>query len=114
LAARDTPKAGQRARLGIVMRDVSAERAAGRKIPAEEGVVVTEVMPDSAAVAAGLQRGDVILQVDGRPVTKSDDVIVGVKNAKIDLTLQLLRDGKQMTVRAVLGEATESPSPHSD
>src|ERR1043165_5485602 len=40
-----------------------------------EGVTATEVVPGSAAAAAGIQRGDVLLAVNGAPVMSPADVI---------------------------------------
>jgi WD40 repeat protein len=101
---KEGPKSGQKTRLGIVMNDVSAELAASRQLPAAEGALIVEVFPDSAALAAGLRTGDVILQVDGKPIKASADVTASVKAAKFDLTLLLLRDGKTLTVQAMLGD----------
>jgi WD40 repeat protein len=99
---KEGPKSGQKARLGIFMNDVSAELAASRQLPAAEGALIVEVFPDSAAVAAGLQTGDVILQVDGKPIKTSADVTASVKAAKLDLRLLVLRGGKTFTVYAML------------
>lgn len=53
------------------------------KIPGagEEGVVITDVSPDSDAADKGLKAGDVILQVAGEPVSRPGDVAKGVKKA---------------------------------
>jgi len=41
---------------------------------ANRGVVITEVVPGSAADDAGLQPGDVILQIDGQRIDNIDEV----------------------------------------
>jgi serine protease Do len=53
------------------------------KIPGagEEGVVITDVAPDSDAADKGLKAGDVILQVAGESVSQPGDVAKGVKKA---------------------------------
>ena len=48
----------------------------------KEGVYVTDVDEKSIAADKGLRRGDIILDVNGRPVSTPDDVIAAVKNAK--------------------------------
>ena len=59
-----------RAYLGIYPQDVTPAiaRAFGEK--QIEGVVVGDVSPNSPAKAAGIQRGDIILDVNGKPVTE--------------------------------------------
>lgn len=56
------------AHLGVGISDVTAERAAALKLPAETGVVVDEVEEDSPAAKAGLAANDVILSFAGEPV----------------------------------------------
>ena len=45
------------------------------------GVLVSEVMPQSAAAAAGIAAGDILLRVDGTPIDGPDDVKVAVADA---------------------------------
>ncbi len=49
---------------------------------AKEGVYVTDVNQNSIAADKGLRRGDIILDVNGRPVSTPDEVVDAVKNAK--------------------------------
>jgi serine protease Do len=57
--------------------------APAAKVPGagEEGVVITEVSPESDAADKGLKAGDVILQVAGVDVSEPGDVAEGVKKA---------------------------------
>jgi serine protease Do len=57
--------------------------APAAKVPGagDEGVVITEVTPDSDAADKGLKAGDVILQVAGEAVSQPGDVVKGVKKA---------------------------------
>ncbi|MBD8078108.1 S1C family serine protease [Cellulosimicrobium arenosum] len=81
-----------------------------------EGVQVTRqpqqgqpaVTPDGPADAAGIRPGDVILAIDGRPVTESDELIVAIRAlAPGDVVTLQVRTGEQeRDVRVVLDEAT--------
>ena len=51
---------------GVVAQDVSAELSAASGMP--EGIYVTEVVQDSPAFAAGIQKGDFIVSIDGEPL----------------------------------------------
>lgn len=68
-----TPPAVQKQRLGLELRALSPDLAQRLRLPVEEGVVVTQVSPGSAADRAGLQQGDVILQVSGRKVGNAEE-----------------------------------------
>jgi serine protease Do len=58
-------------KLGIVITDLSKELAARLGTSITSGVVVTEVKPGSAADEAGIDQGDIIVQVNGIPVANS-------------------------------------------
>jgi serine protease Do len=56
-----------RAQIGIGLQSISPVLAAGLNLPRSYGVIVSDVLPDSPAMAAGMRIGDVLLTVDGRP-----------------------------------------------
>ncbi len=59
-----------------------------------KGVVVTEVQPDSAAAEAGLRAGDVIQEINRKPVTSADEAVRMTEQAKDKTTLlRVWRDG---------------------
>lgn len=59
----------------------------------EKGVVVTEVAPGSPAAKAGLERGDVILQVDEQEVSKPRDVLRRLEQKKPAVAVLVWRVG---------------------
>ena len=50
----------------------------------QDGVLVTDVDPDSAAADKGLKEGDVILEVSGKSVSRPSDVAQAIDSAKTD------------------------------
>jgi len=68
------------------------------------GVNVEHVQPESAAAAAGIRAGDVIVEFDGRPVFSADRLRWLVRNAEAGkgLDIKLMREGQPMTVNATL------------
>jgi len=56
-----------RAQIGIGLQAISPLLAAGLNLPRSYGVIVSDVLPDSPAMAAGMRIGDILLTVDSRP-----------------------------------------------
>ena len=63
-----------------------------------DGVFVAAVRRGSPAAAAGLRRGDIILGVDGEPVTSPDELARAMAPAAGQVTLNLLRDGREIAL----------------
>ena len=63
-----------RGNLGLFLRDWQAEADGGDDLAPVHGVLVTRVRPGSPAAASGIRGGDVILQVDRKPVASIADV----------------------------------------
>lgn len=66
------------------------------------GALVSSVTPDSAAASAGIKAGDVIVSVNGSRVRGSDDLLREVDRAGGDATIVVLRDKKELTLKAAL------------
>jgi S1-C subfamily serine protease len=64
------------------------------------GAVIDAVEPASPAARAGLRAGDVILEMDKKPVDKPEDIAAAWKDAKGPVAVSVLREGR--TFYAVL------------
>ncbi len=75
------------------------------------GAVVEEVTPGSPAQRAGLLPGDVITEVDGRPVADAQTLIIAIRaNAPGDeITLTVLRGTEQFTAEVTLQARSDVP-----
>jgi S1-C subfamily serine protease len=62
---------------------------AGIEIPEVTGVLIVRVMPNTPAAEAGLRRGDVILEIDGKLVTTADQLQAQVDRANVNQTLRI-------------------------
>jgi serine protease Do len=61
---------------GVTVADVDADVRSALRLPAGlTGAVITEVAPNSASAAAGLRAGDVITELDRRPVASADEAV---------------------------------------
>jgi S1-C subfamily serine protease len=72
-------------------------------------VVVSQVQPGSAAEKAGIKANDLITSVNGQVVSTNSQLgsIIGVLRVGSPVTVNLVRDGKAMTVTATIGKATD-------
>jgi serine protease Do len=68
--------------LGITVQNITPEIAQGLGLKREAGVVVTRVEPGSPAANAGIQTGDVIRDVDRKPVKDVDDFVQKIEKSK--------------------------------
>lgn len=59
------------------------------QIPEINGVFVMRVVPNSPAASAGIRRGDVILQVDGKAITSAEQLQNVVEDSRLGQVLQV-------------------------
>jgi len=96
----------RRGRLGVLIQDLTPDLADALGVDARLGAVITRIESDSPAEEAGLEAGDVVVAVDGRPVDNSADLRnrIGLKRVGEEVTLTVLREGKRKTITARIGE----------
>ena len=95
----------ERGLLGVQIQPVSKEIAESLSLKSEKGALVAVVQPDSAALAAGVQSGDVILSVDGNKVDGIKELTRTISAVKPGTSVKLgvWRDGKEMSLTAKVG-----------
>lgn len=94
----------QRGSLGIEVQDIDETIAASLGVEPGRGVVVTRVGGKSAAARAGIQVGDVITAIDGRPVSGARELynMEGLLPVQQDLPVSVQRDGRTRQLRVRL------------
>ncbi len=104
--------------LGLTVQDVTTEIARASNLPeiaratdvapgsAGWGVIVTNVTPDGPASAVGLKEADILLQIDGKPISDVRQLAREVAVRPLDRPVKLLlwRNGALETVRPVVRE----------
>lgn len=96
----------RRGLLGITGSDLDADLADAMGLEINQGAVVREVTPDSAAEKAGLAARDVITAVNGKTIHSFLELRAKVSTlgAGSDVELKVVRDGKSKTITATLGD----------
>ncbi|MGH9254531.1 MAG: trypsin-like peptidase domain-containing protein [Vicinamibacterales bacterium] len=92
--------------IGVTLRDVDPDLQRSLDLPSAHGALVQDVTPGSPGERAGLRTYDVIVAVDGQPVDSNDALIqmIAARAPGSVTTVQLLRDGRSMTVTLKLAE----------
>ncbi|MBI5234009.1 MAG: DegQ family serine endoprotease [Deltaproteobacteria bacterium] len=94
--------------LGVSIQPVTADLAKQFGLKDEKGALVGDVVEDSPAEKAGIQRGDVIMEYDGKEVGEPSSLRTMVANTSPgkEVKLKALRDGKPVEIRVVIAELT--------
>lgn len=79
----------------------------------DQGILIVRVMPNSPAHQSGLRAGDVIVQVENKPVTKADEVQQAVENVSVgsSLKMEIKRQGQPFNLDVKTG-AIPSQNPN--
>ena len=85
----------KRGELGITAQDLTPELANAFGIERHNGTVISRIEPGSPADRSGLKVGDVILEIDGKPVRSSSDVRnrIGLLRVGAKVNMTIWRDG---------------------
>jgi putative serine protease PepD len=111
----------RRATLGVAARAFGPGVAEALGLPVQQGLMIENVLPNSAAAAAGLRGGnrtaiigmrrvriggDLLVEIDGQPIDEDIDLTLALnrKRPGDTVTLGLYRGDQRIEVRATLGE----------
>jgi serine protease Do len=100
------------ARLGVVVQDLDQALAESFGLPRPDGAVISAVQPGSAAAAAGLRPGDVVVRVAGQPVNTAAELSqrIGAARPGETLSLQVWRERATREVRVRLQAVAQAES----
>jgi serine protease DegQ len=94
----------ERGQLGVLVVDSPPSPQQPR-----QGALITGVEPGTAAAAAGLRIDDVVVAVDGRPVTSAGSLRAAIGQLRVDqpIELEILRGGRTLRIQARIGRRPE-------
>jgi serine protease Do len=93
--------------IGVGIQEVTPELARAFHVSAEKGALISGVEANSPGAKAGLQRGDVVTEIDGQPVQSANDLRlkVGTMTPGTTVHLKVDRNGEMRDFSFALGEA---------
>ncbi|MDO8718101.1 MAG: DegQ family serine endoprotease [Polaromonas sp.] len=99
----------EHARLGVAVQEINQAFADSFKLDKPEGALVSSVEKGSPADKAGLQSGDVIRQVNGKPIVSSGDLpaVIGLAAPGDTVKLEVWRQGASRELTARLANADD-------
>lgn len=102
--------------LGVSIQELDENTAKALGLQETEGALVASVMPDEPAEKAGLKAGDIIVKIDDKKINDSSELLNAIANIAPGetATISLIRNGKEMTVKAVLGQRKSSSTVSKD
>lgn len=100
----------KRGLLGIKGMEMSADIAKAMNINAQRGAFVSEVLANSGSAKAGIKSGDVIVSMNGKPLSSFAELRSRIATTApgTKVKLGLLRDGKPLDVEVTLDKSTSS------
>jgi serine protease Do len=92
--------------MGVTLTDVTPALQRALNLSVSRGAMVQDVSPQSPAERAGLRPYDVILEVEGRPVSTNEELIrdISARQPGTVARLDILRDGRRHTMPVKLAE----------
>lgn len=99
----------ERGFIGVQVQDLTPDLAEAFGLNNLNGAVINSVVPESPADQAGLQPGDIIVGISGKPVRNGHDAAnqIGLKPVGDNIAFNLLRNGKQLKLTATVAANQE-------
>lgn len=106
----------RRGLLGVMISDINQEIAEQLGLEITKGALIQEVSPDSAAEDAGLEAGDVIIQVNDSDIDNATDLrnAIGLKRSGEKVEIRIVRNNKELKKSAKLGELVAQETIQAD
>lgn len=98
--------------LGVGIQDVDSALAKRFGLKENRGVMITSVLNDYPADAAGIEVGDVVIGLDGKPIQNMNEFRNKIALARSNTTveLELIRKGKVQKIKVTLAERPQDPT----
>lgn len=102
--------------LGVSLMSVNAYNARRNDLAVDSGAYVAEVTADGPADQAGIQKGDIVIAVDGEGIASADGLIIALREHEVgdEVTLTVARGKEEIEVKVTLGSDEELQAEQED
>jgi serine protease Do len=92
--------------LGMTIGDVNQEVQEAFNLPEARGALVQSVDPGKPAARAGIQHGDVVVEIDGKPIRNNRELIDYISYLPVGTSVKItvIRNGQRQTITAKTAE----------
>ncbi len=99
----------RRGMLGVIMQNLTPELSQAFGLDLHRGVVISQVIEDTAAEEAGLKVGDVVISINGAPVKSASAMrnMVGLLRVGDEMDITVVREGKKKKLTAVIRDSKD-------
>jgi len=97
--------------VGIGLQDLTPELMKNFNVKEKEGALISQIYEGSPAEKAGLKTGDIIVQIDGKKIKDSQDVVREVLKRPVGqkIFLEVIRDGKRVEISVTTAQLPSMP-----
>jgi S1-C subfamily serine protease len=102
----------RRGAIGVIPETITPRLGAALGLDRDSGVILSDVAPHGAAEAAGIEPGDVVLSIDGKPMRETRDLALAVfqRAPGEELTLEIQRGKARMSKTVAVLDRKNEPS----
>ncbi|MCE5265787.1 MAG: DegQ family serine endoprotease [Deltaproteobacteria bacterium] len=95
--------------LGVSVQEISEDIAKSMKLKDRNGALISDVFKGDPADVAGLKAGDVVIEINGKPVRDTHELLMMVAAFRIgeSIKVKILRDGQEKIIPITIAERTE-------
>lgn len=102
--------------LGVSVQDISDDLAANLNHKNKNGALISDVFKGDPADKAGIKVGDIITEIDGKPIKDSHDLLMAIASLQVGqkINVKAVRDGREISFRVTVGERKDNVALDTD